>query len=297
MSIFTKIKNRTRWILSFPKDWIARIFYPLPQIATIDETLDKIIQNNCSVARYGDGEFNLIFGKDIDFQKFNQQIKEKMITVLEVDAENFLVGIPDSIETEKGITRESVVFWRRYKRKHRIDLSKLLNKDRRYYNACITRFYLRYKEKSLCNEYVSKWRKIWDNRDIVFIEGEKSRLGVGNDFFDNTKSIKRILCPANQAFDYYDEIIESIEKNVDKDTLVLIALGPTATAMAYDIYLKGYQAIDIGHIDIEYEWMRMGAKMKVAVTGKYTNEVEEGKQVEDNSSQDYVEQIIARVGI
>jgi len=40
-----------------------------------------------------------------------------------------------------------------------------------------------------------KLKKIWDGKDIIIIESEKSRLGVGNDLFDNTKSIKRILCP------------------------------------------------------------------------------------------------------
>lgn len=47
---------------------------------------------------------------------------------------------------------------------------------------------------------------IWDNRDIVFIEGEKSRLGVGNDLFDNARSIRRILCPPRDAFERLEDI-------------------------------------------------------------------------------------------
>ena len=35
---------------------------------------------------------------------------------------------------------------------------------------------------------------------------------------------------------------------------MLIALGPTATILAYDLAEKGVQALDVGHIDIEYEW-------------------------------------------
>lgn len=31
-------------------------------------------------------------------------------------------------------------------------------------------------------------KAIWKDRDVVFIEGEKSRLGVGNDLFDNVKA-------------------------------------------------------------------------------------------------------------
>lgn len=38
------------------------------------------------------------------------------------------------------------------------------------------------------------------------IEGEKSRLGVGNDLFEGAKSIRRILGPAQNAFDKYEEL-------------------------------------------------------------------------------------------
>ncbi len=42
------------------------------------------------------------------------------------------------------------------------------------------------------------------------IEGEKSRLGIGNDLFNNSKSIKRIICPIINAFNAYDKIIIKI---------------------------------------------------------------------------------------
>ena len=34
----------------------------IPIIKTIDETLDKIISDKCSIARFGDGEFNIMNG-------------------------------------------------------------------------------------------------------------------------------------------------------------------------------------------------------------------------------------------
>lgn len=42
----------------------------------------------------------------------------------------------------------------------------------------------------------------------------------------------------------------------------MISLGPTATVLAYDLFKAGYQAIDFGHVDVEYEWWRMGAHKK-----------------------------------
>lgn len=54
--------------------------------------------------------------------------------------------------------------------------------------------------------------------------------------------------------------------------MIICALGMTATVLAYDLSNIGYQAIDLGHIDIEYEWLRMKATSKLPVPGKYTNE-------------------------
>ena len=76
--------------------------------------------------------------------------------------------------------------------------------------------------------------------------------------------------------------------------LFLIALGPTATALAYDLFKAGYQAIDIGHVDVEYEWWRMGARRKVKLERKYVNEVPNGNLVAD-AGEEYNKQIIAKI--
>ena len=128
-------------------------------------------------------------------------------------------------------------------------------------------------DKGLSKKRFSKIQQIWNNEDLLFIEGEQSRLGVGNQLFDNTKSVKRILCPSLHAFSRYDEILEYVSENIKKDTLVLLALGPTATALAWDLAKLGFWAIDIGHIDIEYEWMNMGATEKVPVKNKFVGDI------------------------
>lgn len=298
VSIFTKIRNRTKWLLSFPKDWIGRMVYPAPTVKSIEETIEKVVKDKCSVARYGDGEFNIMFGNAIDFQQYDERLSQKMKDILQLNDEKFLVCLAGELyEKDKNATPQAKQYWRRFIRMHRWEIGKLLKKNKVYYHSSMTRFYMNFIDKTNSYRYAEMLKKIWDGRDIAFVEGEKSRLGVGNDFFDNAKSIKRILCPANQAFACYDEILKILENNIDKETLVLIALGPTATAMAYDAYLMGYQAIDIGHIDIEYEWMRMGATTKVAVKDKYVNECEDGKSIGDIADDAYKSQIIAKVGL
>lgn len=298
MSILTKIKNRSRWLLSFPMNWLGMLLCKKPNVIGIEETILKVVNDKCSVARYGDGEFNIILGNSIDFQKYDHRLAQKMSDILMLDDNNFMVCIAGELyDSNKDIIPQAKVYWKRFIRKNRWKLNKILKRGKTYYHASMTRFYMNFIDKSRAVKYAQLLKQIWAGRDIVFIEGEKSRLGVGNDFFDNAKSIKRILCPANQAFDCYDAIMASVNSNINKDTLVLIALGPTATAMAYDLYKSGYQAIDIGHIDIEYEWMIMGATTKVAVKNKYTNEAEDGKDIGDLLDEEYKGQIVDVVGI
>lgn len=61
-----------------------------------------------------------------------------------------------------------------------------------------------------------------------------------------------VLAPATNAFEEYERIYSDCIK-YDKNTLFLIALGPTAAVLAYDLYKAGYQALDIGHMPNCYE--------------------------------------------
>lgn len=95
------------------------------------------------------------------------------------------------------------------------------------------------------------------------------------------------------AFNSYNKIIEQVRKCANQDDLILIALGQTATVLAYDLYKMGYQALDIGHVDVEYEWMKMGAIKKERIVGRFMNEIDSGAFVDesfDNSK--YLSQIV-----
>ena len=83
-----------------------------------------------------------------------------------------------------------------------------------------------------------------------------------------------------------------IPKN--ENVVVLCALGMTATILAYDLAQEGYQAIDIGHADIEYMWYKLGATRKIPINGKSVNEV--GINLDTISGDpEYLRQIIAKV--
>lgn len=267
------------------------------KIANPDETVSELISKSKSITRFGDGEFDFIYGKGMNYQKYDKKLANRLQEVLNSNEEDLLIGIPDAVNVEylELYTGPAIDFWPDWINKFKFRLVKLLDRNKQYYSTQITRFYMDYKDKSNKQEYVDKIKKIWNNKEVVVIEGEQSRLGVGNDLFDNVKLLQRIICPSENAFEKYNGILEEALK-IDKGKLLLLALGPTATVLAYDLYKKGYRVIDIGHIDIEYEWFLMKATSKVKVKAKYVTEVKDGRVNIDNiEDKKYESEIIGRI--
>ena len=267
-----------------------------PFVRSIDETIEYIIQNNCSVSRFGDGEIKLAAGKSISFQQVSPFVTKKMREVLGSDSSGHIVALADIFSGCNNMTEEARAHWKKHLIRYRRTWYRYTIKGKVYFNAFMSRPYMSLADKSSCKKTFDILKKIWDGQDIVFIEGEKSRLGVGNDLFDNAKSIQRILAPVTNAFDKYNELLECAKK-VDKSKLILLALGPCATALSYDLFLLGYRAIDLGHADIEYEWFLQGATEKQPVKNKFVNEAGAGKGVGELNDSVYLSQIIARVGL
>ena len=266
----------------------------VPQVASIGDTIRKIIDDRCSVSRLGDGEILLTRpDKKLKFQTGNPLLAQRLVEILASNEEGHIVCIPDTFSNLYRYIRKSRRFWRTHFFIYGSWWDRLLVPGRKYYNAFVTRPYMDFADKENAGRWFHDMKQIWDDRNVVFIEGEKSRLGVGNDLFDNARSIRRILCPSRNAFDRIDDIRQEACKQ-DKDVLFLIALGPTATVLAYDLHKAGYQAIDAGHMDVEYEWWRMGTRKKVKLARKYVNETAIGSEVSD-AGDEYREQIIARI--
>lgn len=263
-----------------------------PVIMSNEQTLQYIIDAKCSVCRYGDGEFNIIWGNDIGFQNNSFEMKARMDEVLNSEFSNILICIPDVFGDLSIYSEFTKKWWEEYRLINLSILKKTLNKKKVYGNALITRF-SDYKETK-APVSIPLFRKIWDGRDIFIVEGEKSRLGVGNDLFENTATIKRIIAPAKGAFDMYNEILNACHKYIPIGSLVIIALGPTATILAYDLGIVGYQALDLGHIDIQYEYYIRGLGTKAPIPGKYVNEAGITGQTVDDSVIDcsYTSQIV-----
>jgi len=274
---------------------IVRRLYRSPVVDTIDTTIEKLI-NGCSISRYGDGEIDIILGRNKKFQSYNRSLAKRLKTILKLNGKykGFLVGIPQIFDSLEIFTEEASFHWKIRMNKERYRWYNLLNRNESYANSQITRFYFDWRDKTNCKKWIEKMKQLWHSRSITLVEGCYSRLGVGNDLFSNAKDISRILCPNVNAFNCYSEIIRAVLRQ-SKEKLVLIALGPTATILAYDLFQLGYQAVDIGHIDIEYEWYLDNTTKKMKVLNKFVNEVEESDIIEEHNDETYRRQIIERL--
>lgn len=269
-----------------------------PDIMTLDETMACILERKVSVARFGDGEYKWMLNIEHDsFQECDARMQKELIRVLHSRNPGLLLCTADYFGDLRPYKKEVRSYWSEVMVEERNRLKKLFPAGYRFGNLNITRFYMDYTEDAHVSRMVAQWKTLWKDKNLLIAEGACTRLGVGNDLFDNVRSIRRILCPARNAYQRYDEIFHAVLENAGDD-LILLALGPTATILAADLSEKGYWAIDIGHIDVEYEWYRKQAKTKIPLQAKYVNEAVDlggrivGKIEDDQESRKYAGEII-----
>ena len=251
--------NKCNYTILFAFRYIfSRRFRMLRKIKIKDSlhTIRHIIDNKASVSRFGDGELKLISGKDTDFQKADSLIVDKLRTIVSSNLKGHIVCLPYPWKNLRKLKYSAFEYWGEYLNRSLDSILSVININNQYYDASFTRFYIDYKKDKLARRVVPMLKKIWNEKYICIIEGEYSRLGVGND---------------------------------------LIALGMTATCLAYDLHIKGRWAIDIGHVDVEYEWFRMGATEKVPLPYKYVAECGDKVPHHQKTLSEYESQIISRI--
>ena len=265
-------------------------------VMSIDETLDQLLETEQSLIRFGDGEFNLINGNSIAYQEYQEELAQEMREILlhADDTENkVLICLPEIFEIFKGSflqNEDSEKFWKQVLDDHGRFFQETCQ-AKRYGSTWISRPYIDNKDKSHAITQFEKIKSLFEHKDILIVEGATTRSGVGNDLFNNVLSIKRIICPSHHAFSKVDAIQQAILDHAP-GRIILLMLGPTAKILAYRLSQLGYRALDLGHIDPEYEWMKMGAVTRVQLKHKHTAEFNFDQGIEFVEDEDYNSQIV-----
>lgn len=245
------------------------------QVQSINETIDELLNTEKSLVRFGDGEMTMMMGKNLKLESHQQQLADSMKRIIGYEHNDLIVAICNIFGDLDIYRKESREFWKDHLVVRRKEYEKLCDSSKVYGNATISRCYYMYQDKSECQYQFEKIRQIWKDKDILVVEGERTHNGVGNDLLDTARSIKRIIGPPQDAYLKIDSIYQECCK-YSKDHLILVSLGAAAKPLVKNLYLQGYRVLDIGNLDMEYEWFLMKAKNKVKiakhdVTGEEAN--------------------------
>lgn len=271
-----------------------------PKIIDVDKTADILLKERKCLARFGDGEFELICKKARPkFQKVDERLAQRLREALNSKEDNLLVAIANDYGRLDQYTDEAAEDIRSYMSKTvRREHMEILDLDRVYYDAFISRPYIIYRDKKGAGKRFANVRRIWNNEDVLIVEGEHTRFGVGNDLLDNAAQISRILVPDQNAFSLYDKIISEVRQQ-GRNRLILAIIGPTASVLSYDLAKEGYWIIDIGQLDVEYEWYLRGVDKRCDIPYKCVSEVSQYDEIPTDNKKNYIQkyegEIIAKI--
>ena len=261
-------------------------------VMDMQKTLKYVKDRHVSVARFGDGEVDLMTGHSIPYQDYDEELARRLKQIIMApDNEKLLVCLPDIFEGRERYTDAFHSFWDEHMKRYQDFYDEIVANGKCYGSTFLSRPYIDLADKSIAEKHFQNIKELFAEKDILIVEGFYSRSGVGNDLFQGAKSIERIICPSRNAYSRYEAIMNAVRRHgVNK--LILLMLGPTAKIMAADLAFEGYWAVDIGHIDSEYEWYRMGAAYKIKLKNKHTAEFNFDRDIELQDDDAYAEEIV-----
>ena len=264
-------------------------------VLSINQSLDYLLEKGASVVRFGDGEMDLVAGRSIVYQDFDPELSARLREIMSMESdERLMICLPDVFTGLERYSIDAQNFWSLNHLPHFLEKYKNICRAPWYGSTFISRPYIDLEDKTPSAGYFAKLKQLWQDKDLLIVEGLTSRSGVGNDLFDGAKSIKRIICPSRNAYSKLEAIKQAVREHAD-NRLILTMLGPTAKVLVYELVQEGYRALDIGHIDSEYEWFQMGASHKVKLSHKHTAEHNFDQDIEFRDDQAYDSQIVANL--
>ena len=236
--------------------------YP-KNILSREETMSKIINERLSVARIGDGEYNVMLNQDNVWKNNSPFLKDELLKILKQGSNNkCLVCI-----NPYNLYENTVIWFCHYWLSNIKKIAKTFefNKENFYGDAYVfSLFFEQVFKKINLNElnassklngrylYVfdkeklNYLKQLFNNRDIVFVTNKNSLVRSDElNIFNGCNSKSYIDIPEYSCIKEYDRIMREILKH-DKKSLIYLECGEVATVLAYHLADLGYQALDVG---------------------------------------------------
>jgi hypothetical protein len=231
---------------SFGLQTLAALRIPGAPIRVVDEwaTLRDLRDRRASLARYGDGELEIMIGRGISFQEYDPELARRLRAILRSAKPEFMIGIPNFAALQiKSAGRKRR--WERYQ----CMFSHLVRRGAQYHSAFVSRPAAIGLESA---DYFRTFESLWAGRDVALMHN--SAAVATHPLFHQARSVSHIPCAAQHAFREYPALLERAATFLaTPNILFLIAAGPTAGVLAWDFAQRGAQALDIGHLTNTYD--------------------------------------------
>lgn len=254
-------KKTIKKLLAYITYGLYRYSSRTPEVLSINETLDILINTQKSLVRFGDGEILLMNGRGTSFQNSEMGIADSLKNILISKQENLIVALPDVFDGLEEYVPSTRSFWQEHLFFFGQTYVRNCSTKIKYGNAFVSRCYMMFRDKSSCGIYFEKFKQIFKDKNLLVVEGVNTHNGVGNDLFSQAKTVSRIIAPGKNAFAVREQILQEC-LHFAKETLILFSLGIAAKGLVYELVQRGYRVLDIGNLDMEYEWFLMQAKEK-----------------------------------
>lgn len=195
----------------------------------------RLAQIGTSLARFGDGEFNICLGSNSISQVYDHVLQKELLDILNgYNADTLLPCIPALNEPTPRAE-----FWSRFKQSVGV---KVHLHAPRYGSSFISRPDNAPRiDRPLYWEMV---RELWRGRDVIYVGGAAL---LANVMAKDAANIQIVACPKTNAYADIDRI-EAECANRNRGRRVIIALGAAGTALAARLARRGIHALDLGHI-------------------------------------------------
>lgn len=200
---------------------------PYPDVLGEEETLEQCFTR--SIARYGDGEFNLAIGRKCVSQVADPKLAAELRSILE-NKSAALVAIPNGKKSPRAAS------WAKFA-EHPYSFRFA---DQVYGSSFISR-----PDSAPWIDTPKYWDRffdLWRGKDVVLAVGD--RRSIRGEMLTEAASVRIV----NGMRQHTYQIIDQIEEEIGKPAgTVLMCLGATATVLAERLAKKDVHALDLGH--------------------------------------------------
>lgn len=213
---------------------------------SVEDTVRECIDQQKSIIRFGDGDFNVMRGWGESYQRSYPELTEFLEAIIRdyvryPETCPYILCMPGDFLKCSGLRilkrRSYLISW---------------PPTRRYFKQCFD-MPVTYGDAFLfAVEYKDLYQQIWHQRNIAHIVFVNSDESAYKEFQQTVFCpVSYVPIPSTDAFSSMDiilgEILSKINEKARANTMVLISAGPCANVLVYALGARKIRAIDTGH--------------------------------------------------